>query len=98
VCGLTSSFTQPPENTAKPPWHLTIPHQPVCGKTKRPRRGPAPYREFSSAAEAIRFAVENMPALSTLGIVMQVKKKSFSRDEITRLYERNDYPLRREWA
>ena len=36
-----------------------------------PRRG-LDYRRFATAAEAIRFAVEDFPAIRTLGAFMQV--------------------------
>ena len=58
-------------------------------------RGPIGYRRFGTAAEAIRFAVENFPAVKTPGAWMQVGDERFDSDEICRLYESNDYPLRR---
>ena len=53
------------------------------------------YRRFDTAAEAIRFAVEDFPAMRTLGAWMQVGDERFDREEIYRLYESDDYPLRR---
>ena len=53
------------------------------------------YRRFATAAEAIRFAVEEMPALRTLGACMQVGDEHFDRDDICRLYESSEYQLRR---
>lgn len=53
------------------------------------------YRRFASAAEAIRFAVEDLPAIGTLGAWMQVGDERFNSEDIHRLYERDDYPLRR---
>jgi len=53
------------------------------------------YRRFATAAEAIRFAVEDFPAIRTLGAWMQVGDERFEREEIHRLYESDDYPLRR---
>ena len=60
------------------------------------RRSSAGYRRFSTAAEAIRFAVEEAPAIRTLGAWMQVGDDRFDSDEICRLYESSDYPLRRD--
>jgi hypothetical protein len=51
------------------------------------------YRRFATAAEALRFAVEDFPAL---GAWMQVGDQRFGGDDIRRLYERDDYPLRRK--
>jgi hypothetical protein len=53
------------------------------------------YRRFATAAEAIRFAVEEFPALRTLGAWIQIGDERFDGDEIRRLYESDDYPLRR---
>jgi hypothetical protein len=53
------------------------------------------YRRFATAAEAIRFAVEDFPAVRTLGAWMLVGDERFGGEEIRRLYESDDYPLRR---
>jgi hypothetical protein len=54
------------------------------------------YRRFATAAEAIRFAVEDFPAVRTLGAWMQVGDNRFDSEEIYRLYESDDYPLPRQ--
>ena len=59
------------------------------------RRAIPRYRRFATAAEAIRFAVEEMP-VKTLGAWMQVGEDRFNSDEITELYESSEYPLRRD--
>ena len=53
------------------------------------------YRRFATAAEAIRFAVEDFPAIRTLNAWMQVGDERFDSEDIHRLYLKNDYPLRR---
>jgi hypothetical protein len=53
------------------------------------------YRRFATAAEAIRFAVEESPAIRTLGAWMQVGEERFNGDDIRRLYESTSYPRRR---
>src|SRR5260221_60459 len=50
---------------------------------------------FATAAEAIRFAVEELPAMRSLGAWMQVGDQRFDGDDIQRLYESDDYPLQR---
>jgi hypothetical protein len=62
------------------------------------RRSPTVYRRFVTAAEAIRFAVEEFPTIRTIGAWMQVGDERFSSDEICRLYESSDYPLQRDVA
>lgn len=62
------------------------------------RRATPHYRRFATAPEAIRFAVEEMPAVRTLGAWMQVGDERFDSDEISKLYESSGYPLRRDVA
>lgn len=53
------------------------------------------YRRFTTAAEAIRFAVEDFPAMRNLAAWVQVGDERFDSEDIHRLYERDDYPVRR---
>jgi hypothetical protein len=53
------------------------------------------YRRFATAAEAIRFAVEEFPAMRSLGAWILVGDERFDSKEIHRLYESDDYPLGR---
>ena len=64
-------------------------------KRKRGARQQLSYRRFATAAEAIRFAVKEFPAIRTLGAWMQVGDERFDGDEIRRLYESTSYPRRR---
>jgi hypothetical protein len=59
-------------------------------------RQPLVYRRFASAAEAIRFAIKEFPAVHTLGVWLQVDDQRFDSDDIQRLYENEEYPLRRQ--
>jgi hypothetical protein len=52
-------------------------------------------RRFATAAEAIRFAVEDFPTIRALGAWMQVGDERFNGEEIHRLYQSRDFPLRR---
>ena len=64
-------------------------------KRKRGARQLPSYRRFATAAEAIRFAVEEFPSIHTLGAWMQVGEERFNGDDIRRLYESTSYPRRR---
>ncbi len=64
-------------------------------KRKRGARQPLSYRRFATAAEAIRFAVEEIPSIRKLGAWMQVGEERFNGDDIRRLYESTSYPRRR---
>src|SRR5437879_9466681 len=75
-----------------------IPAELFMAKRKGGTRQPLGYRRFTSAAEAIRFAVEDFPAMRTLGAWMQVGDHRFDSDDIQRLYESTEYPLQRNAA
>ena len=62
---------------------------------KRTKSRRAKYRRFATAAEAIRYAVEDLPSLRALGAWLQVGDEHFSSDDIQRLYEGSGYPLRK---
>jgi hypothetical protein len=64
-------------------------------KRKGGSRQPLAYRRFATAAEAIRFAVEDFPTVRTLGAWLQVGDERFDGEGIQRLYESSDYPLQR---
>ena len=77
------------------PFDYSLPAELFTGRRKRSSRQRLAYRRFATAAEAIRFVVEDLPAVRTLGAWMQVGDERFNSDEICRLYERADYPLQR---
>jgi hypothetical protein len=62
----------------------------------RSRKGRAArYRRFDTAAEAIRFAVEELPPLLLVGAYLQVDDERFDSDQIRELYQSAAYPLER---
>jgi len=62
----------------------------------RTRKGPMSYRRFPSSAEAIRFAVEELPQIMQRGTVMEVGDDRFEFADIRALYDSEDYPLPRD--
>jgi len=59
----------------------------------RPRRR-TDYRRFATAAEAIHYAVDELRTRRSLSAWMQVGDERFNKNEINRLYDDDDYPLR----
>jgi hypothetical protein len=53
------------------------------------------YRRFSKAAEAIRFAIEQLPSEALAGAYLEVREQRFDRHGIQRLYDSEAYPLPR---
>jgi hypothetical protein len=53
------------------------------------------YRRFDTAAEAIRFAVEELPPPMLVGAYLQVEDERFDSDQIRELYRSAAYPLER---
>ena len=56
---------------------------------------PVGYRRFDTAAEAIRFAVEQMPVEFLDGTVLEVENERVDGAGIQVLYQSADYPLAR---
>jgi hypothetical protein len=61
----------------------------------RSRRGRQPigYGRFARAADAIRFAIEELPPDLLLRAHLKVDEKQFDGDGMRRLYESAEYPL-----
>lgn len=65
---------------------------PTRGKKSR---GNIKYKRFSTAAEALRFAVEELPPAALIGAYLEVDEVRFGFKEMHCLYENAAYPLTR---
>ncbi len=62
-------------------------------KSRNFNRGPVGYRRFASAAEAVRFAIEELHPDFLRGASLEVQEERFDHNGIRRLYESDAYPL-----
>jgi hypothetical protein len=69
--------------------------EPFPAKRRRLRRGPVGYGRFARAADAIRFAVEELPLELLAEACLEVEEKIFDYPGILRLYKSDRYPLAR---
>ena len=53
------------------------------------------YRRFERAADAIQFAIEQLPAPLLLGAFIEVDERRLGYKDIRELYDSADYPLKR---
>ena len=78
------------------PFDYTTDAELFSSKFSRRGRQPIKYRRFVSAAEAIRFAIEDLPAQSLAGTYLDVGDSRLASAEIRRLYASSHYPLARK--
>src|SRR3954466_10537640 len=65
-------------------------------KNRRSKSAPFAYRRFERAADAIRFAVEDLPADAFAGAYLEVGEVRFDRRGIRELYDHAEYPHARK--
>ncbi|WP_165225865.1 hypothetical protein [Affinirhizobium pseudoryzae] len=63
----------------------------VGGSISGPR-----YKRFDNTAEALRFAIEELPCSQLRGAVLEIGDTRFESNEIRSLYDAVDYPFPRK--
>jgi hypothetical protein len=76
-----------------PPFDYNAPAELFLAKP--PKGSRTKYRRFATAAEALRYAVEDLRIPKAFGAWLEVGDERFNSSEIRRLYEADDYPLRK---
>jgi hypothetical protein len=57
------------------------------------RRHPVGYKRFDRAAEALRFAIEQLPAEALVGAYLEIGEERYDAREMRALYDSDNYPL-----
>ena len=65
------------------------------GQGRNKMRYPVGYKRFGTAAEAIRFTIEELPPAFLAGTILEVREERFNELQIRLLYNRPDYPFAR---
>jgi len=75
-------------------FNFNAPAELFPSRNKKGRRR-VTYKRFDTAAEAIRFAIEDMPGSALLGAYLESEETRFGEQEIRALYDSAAYPLKR---
>jgi hypothetical protein len=62
------------------------------------KRQPVSYKRFDTAAEAVRYAIEELPPELLVGAYLEVDEERFDANGIRGLYASSNYPLPRREA
>jgi hypothetical protein len=65
------------------------------GRLRMARTQSVGYKQFAHAVDAVRFAIEALPAPSLAGASLEVGEDRFDAEVIRRLYAHPEYPLDR---
>ena len=64
-------------------------------RSRLSKRQPVTYKRFATAAEAVRYAIEDLPPELLTGAYLEVDEERFDARGIRGLYTSADYPLPR---
>ncbi len=66
-----------------------------ASKSERLRGRTVTYRRYATGAEALRFAIEELPAALLPGTIIETDEARFDHKQIRILYDSVNYPLKR---
>ncbi|MDT3685881.1 MAG: hypothetical protein RO009_12675 [Pseudorhodoplanes sp.] len=90
----TAAVQRPAASRRTADFNYNAPAELFPSRSRR-TRGPVAYKRFNSAAEALRYAIEVLPASGLLGATLEVNEVRFGHLEIRALYDDAAYPLQR---
>ncbi|WP_072393936.1 hypothetical protein [Hyphomicrobium sp. CS1GBMeth3] len=77
------------------PFDFAAPAELFPARGRGLRRGSVTYKRFDSAADAIRFAIEELDPVWLFGAILEVDDERFDGVAIKNLYGSDAYPLKR---
>ena len=77
------------------PFNFNTSAELVPAAIRKKKRAGFTYRRFGTAAEAVQFAMEQLPTDSLNGAYLQVEEARFDQNGIRSLYESEAFPLPR---
>ncbi|MGE0024505.1 MAG: hypothetical protein AB7S70_12850 [Hyphomicrobium sp.] len=77
------------------PFDYTVPAELFPARGKGMGRGFVGYKRFDTAADAIRFAIEDLDPVLLSGAILEVDEERFDGVAIRNLYASSRYPLQR---
>jgi hypothetical protein len=78
-----------------PPFDYDAAAEIYPSRSRGSRRHPVGYKRFDSAAEALRFAIEQLPAEALAGAYLEIDEERYDAREMRTLYDAPAYPLPR---
>ena len=64
-------------------------------RNRRSTRQRMGYRRFAHAADAVRFAIEELPPALLNGAILEVDEDRYHKDQIRAFYDSKEFPLAR---
>jgi hypothetical protein len=78
-----------------PPFDYDAAAEIYPSRARGSRRHPVGYKRFDSAAQALQFAIEQLPADALVGAYLEIGEERFDAREMRTLYDAPAYPLPR---